>query len=337
MENYLLSNYNLSTCEVLQSLFISEYGLRHLTQAKTENRHKWGHRIVATIELCPAIGLIVTLIEALVVHCMRSNNIESPPCPTRPTLPLQTPSITNRKWLFEGTQAGCEGQVSIAKVESICARLDAHRSLGIHFNQEKVIDFVEGGTCTAMSLEFLDSYFKIRKTCTKKPNYRSDMLVDYIVQLGQKFSSSSEEMRNRQAAYNTIEVDDALDDTIDYSKNKVQSLANYHSLLIDYSSSEIDIDTLSSESELSKEVNALPEGAFFIRILKPANNEKLEEHGHSLIYIKERGLNFFYDPNFGVRNLSSSDYPKILFEAFKSCFQAFRISKARFYRLQPAI
>ena len=78
-----------------------------------------------------------------------------------------------------------------------------------------------------------------------------------------------------------------------------------------------------------------PEGIFLIRILKPADNEKLEDHGHSLVYIKENGLGLFYDPNEGVRNLASSEHSQVLLAGFKSCFQSFKIHKARFYRLHP--
>ncbi len=327
MSGYLLDNYELSRFELLQSFFLSEYGLRHWAHSKKQTPYKWGHRIIAIIEICPLIGLIATIIERLVASFIGPNNLEPKPPPRT--------SLTKRmKWLFKGSQAGCNGQVSVDKVESIRAKLQAHRSNGIQFNQKKVSPSVEGGTCTAMSLEFLDSYFKTKKITIEQPDARSDMLVDHLIRLGRNFSSSSQEMRDRQAAYNTIEVK-LNGSEIDYSRNKVQSVANYHSLSIDYSSPEIDLAKLDDESSISKEVNALPEGAFFIRILKPANNEKLEEHGHSLVYIKERGLGLFYDPNYGVRNLSPSRHSKILFKGFKSCFESFGVNKARFYRFQP--
>jgi hypothetical protein len=327
MNNYLLDNYSLSKCEILQSLFVSEYGLRHWAHSKKQTPYKWGHRIIALTELCPLIGLIATIIEKLVVSCIRHNKLEPSP-PTKPSL------TKKRKWLFRGTQTGSNGPVSITKVESIRAKLDAHRPIGIQFNQKKVAPSIEGGTCTAMSLEFLDSYFKTKKISIKQLDAQSDRLVDHLIKLGHNFASSSQEMRDRQAAYNTIEVQLSGDD-IDYSKNKVQSLANYHSLIIDYSSPEIDVDKLDDESAISKEIDALPEGVFLVRILKPTNNEKLEEHGHSLVYIKERGLGLFYDPNYGVRNLSITEHSKVLFKIFKNCFQLFEIHKARFYKLQP--
>lgn len=318
MRNYALDNYKLSSSELLQSLFVSEYGLRHWALSNKQTSHKWGHRIIAVIELCPVIGLIATVIEALVVSCI---------CPNKAKLSSQ-----KREWLFLGSQVGCNGPVSVAKVEAIRAKLDARRSTGIQFNPKKTGPILLGGTCTAMALEFLELYFKARKISIKQPDAQSDMLVHRLIKLGPKFSSSSQKMRNRQAAYNTIEVQ-SNDSTIDYSKNKVQSLANYHSFVIDYSSSVIDIER-ADECSIVKEVDALPEGAFFIRILKSENNEKLESSGHSLVYIKEGGLGLFFDPNYGVRNLTSSGHSKILFEGLKDCFRSFKVNQARFYRLQ---
>lgn len=327
----LLDNYSLSKCELLQSLFVSEYGLRHWAHSEKQTPYKWEHRIIAVIELCPLIGLVATLIEMLVVSCIFHSNPE-PLSPFK--LSSETSLIRKQRFLFKGNQVGCDGQVSIAKVESIRAKLEAHRSIGIGFNQAKIVSSLKGGTCTAMSLEFLDLYFQTKKINLQQPDAQSEMLVNHLMQLGAKFSSSSQEMRDRQAAYNTIEVE-STDSTIDYSRNKVQSLANYHSLMIDYSSSEVDIHKL--DDAISQEIDALPEGAFFIRILKPANNEKLEEDGHSLAYIKEHGLGLFYDPNFGIVNLTPGEHSKILFAGFKICFCLFQVSKARFYRLQPGI
>lgn len=336
MKNYLLDNYSISKRELLQSFFVSEYGLRHWAQSKKQTECKWRHRIIAGIELCPLIGLLATITEKLGASYIRSTNKPPPPSP-KPSPQNQTSLIKDSQWLFKGTQAGCNGAVSVAKVESIRAKLDVRRPIGIQFNQKKVVDSIEGGTCSAMSLEFLDSYFKAKKINVKTADEQSALSIDRIVKLSQKFASSSQEMKSRQAAYNTIEVDRSLGSAIDYSKNKVQSLANYHSLVIDYSSSEIDTEKLDHERRLSKELKDLPEGAFLVRILKPAKNDKLEEYGHSFVYIKENDMGLFYDPNQGVRNLSPSEHSKILLEEFKNYFRAFGINNARFYRMRPAV
>jgi hypothetical protein len=326
MNKLLLQNYALSTRDMIQSLFVSEYGLRHLAQAKTEEGFcKWGHRIIAVIQLCPVLGLIATIIESIIAKCLISREIlaQSSPLPVPMT------------WFFRGTQHNCSGPVPVDKVEAVRAQLQALHPEGIAFNPNKVTDEIEGGTCTAMSLEFIDEYFKQRKIHRENPNAQSDALVKRIIQLGKKYTASSEEMRIRQAAFNTIEVTKA-NNGVDYSKNKVQSLANYHSLAIDHSSSEIDTETLKNANEMAPDIDALPEGTYLIRILKPDNNEKLEDSGHSLAYVKEEGIGLFYDPNFGAKNLPPSSHAQTLFQGFKDNLQIFGINKARFYRLQPA-
>jgi len=239
--------------------------------------------------------------------------------------------ITKKTWIFTGTQAGCDGPVSTAAVESIRVELEQQSPAEIHFNQGKVSDYLSGGTCTAMSLEFLRSYFKIKKICRDKLDCRPKTILRDIARIGKKFAASSKKMRNRQAAYNTIEVM-KLDDAIDFSRSKIQALVNYHFFTVDYTSQELDVDNIYA---LSNEVNCLPKGIFLIRILKHADNEKLEDYGHSLAYIKEDNLSLLYDPNYGARNLSASEHAKVLFEFFQQSFHAFQVKKARFYRLEP--
>ena len=319
MNNYLLKNYTLSSSEMIQSLFVSEYGLRHLSQSKTQPHLKWGHRIIALIELCPLIGLVASIIEAIIAKKLKPNTHFT-------TLPFQ-----NKKWLFMGSQYGCSDYVSISKIEAVRLKLESQQAFGILFNKDKVSGYLDGGNCTAMSFEFLASYFKNKKICQKEPNFRSEVLLNRIIQIGQDFALSSEKMRVLQAAYNTIEVR-KLNISVDYSKNKIQSLANSHGLKIDYSSKEIDLNTINTENELRSHVDALPEGAFLVRLLKPADNEKLEEHGHTLVYVKDQGVDLFYDPNYGVIHLNVAEHTSVLYESFKNCLCYFETNKARFYR-----
>ena len=309
MNNYLLHDYRLSACQVLQSLFVSEYGLRHWALSNTETEYKWGHRMIALIEFCPLIGLVATTIECLAAASFR-----------------------NREWLFKGSQLECNGDVSVSKVQSIRAELEKKRLHGICFNSKKVNPTVVGGTCTAMSFEFLDSYFEAKKITQKMPDPESNRLFNHLLCSGEKFAKCSPEIRDRQAAYNTIEVQ--LDvENVDCSKNKIQSLANHRAFKIDHSSKTIDVKTLNQKS-LAEEVKSLPEGAYLLRIIKPAHNEKLEECGHSLVFIKEPGLDLLYDPNDGLRNLTPLIHSNVLYDKFKQCLRDFQTSEARFYRFQ---
>lgn len=93
MSDCQLNNYNLTKCEVIQSIVISEYGLRHLEQARQSTKCSWGHRIIGVIELFPIIGAIVSLIEAIVVRCLK--HFSSPPKlgATFSSLPKPNPTL----------------------------------------------------------------------------------------------------------------------------------------------------------------------------------------------------------------------------------------------------
>lgn len=319
MKMYFLDNYSLSEKEILQSLFISEYGLRHLNQARRYPQHKWGHRMIAYIELCPLIGVIASLIEAI-VHKLLNN----------------TSPVLNRKWLFRGSQVGCYGKVSIKKADKICEKLESlsqNQSLGIHFNKANLTKELTGGACTSMSLKYLNTYFKIKKHCKNKPNYRTNV-INRLFEKRSRFESCSKNMRNLQAALNTIEIIKA-DTEADICKNKIQALINHHNFFIKSSSEEIDLMELDARNQFKKEVDRLPSGAYFLRILEPSENCRLEESGHSLIYTKEKGVDLFYDPNFGVRDLSQSEHSDVIFNRLKPCQEEFAVHKVRFYRVKP--
>lgn len=64
-----IDNYNFG----IKSVFCSEYGLRHWEKAKTVKG--WGslaHKIIGTIECCPVLGHVVSLIEGI----LQSRRIE---------------------------------------------------------------------------------------------------------------------------------------------------------------------------------------------------------------------------------------------------------------------
>src|SRR3990167_9256952 len=117
MSCYLLNNYSLSTCEVFQSLFVSEYGLRHLEAANAKEEYRWGHRMIALIELCPLMGLLVSIIEAIVSKCFKQDQkVEIP---------------QKREWVFKGSQRDSNGPVDMMVAEAIRDELEAISPEGI--------------------------------------------------------------------------------------------------------------------------------------------------------------------------------------------------------------
>ncbi len=299
MDDYLLDNYELSYSKMFQSLIYSEYGIRHLIKAK--ECHSVWHRFIATIELFPLIGLIATIIEAIAIKIINL-------------------FITPTKILFKGSQGGCNGYVNQKEVNKIIVSLQSSKEPFINFNEKKVVGEIYGGTCTAMSLTFVKKFLKAKNNV--------EVIKD-------KFRASNEKLRNIQAAFNTIEIIRS-NDVVDYSKNKIQSLANYYKLKINNSSKELDINKIESEgeNEFNNEINKLQLGIYVIRALKPSTNEKLEEYGHTMIYIKTTKINLLYDPNYGIEILRRrSKHCSMLLSKLKRCNYGFQTNKVKFYQL----
>lgn len=69
--------YALSPCEALYSPIVSPYGMRHLQLSfftELSCSQRWGHRVIAVLELIPIIGFLASIIErvvAAVCACFR--------------------------------------------------------------------------------------------------------------------------------------------------------------------------------------------------------------------------------------------------------------------------
>lgn len=316
MNKYLLSNYKLSCPELLQSLVVSEYGLRHLEQARLDVDCRWGHRVIACVHFTPVLGQLAMLVEYIISHILNRT--------------------TFNELLFEGTQENCDGTAAPNKVLQVIDRMDQCRERGILFNRGKVSGSVNGGVCSAMALDFADKFFKSRKIHINTGQHSSDFFLKSIRNLGAQFARSSEEMRILQAAFNTIEV---LRNTasIDVSRNKVQSLANFHGLKINHASAEIAAYPPNLNQCVEEEVSKLPDGLYLLRTILPSNNERLEHHGHSMVYFKERGEGLFYDPNLGARYMKNVSHAPVLAQSLSSCYQQFQTTRACFYRLTETV
>lgn len=229
-------------------------------------------------------------------------------------------------WLFKGSQRSCNAGVTSSKVEAIRKKLEANCPEGVSFNPEKVHGIVTGGTCSAMSFSFIKKYLAITKESPEK-------LVESLISLRPLFEGSSEKMRDRQAAFNTIEVMGDLTD-VDHSRNKIEALARYYHYHIAYASEEIVTTAPDCIERLQKELAQLPDGVYIVRILKPADNDKQEAHGHSMVYIRSKEHSFYYDPNNGAIELTHLDHAEIIYQSFKFCISTFNVSQARFYRIE---
>lgn len=310
MQNYLLPDLTHTNLELMGTVFISggaEFTWRHLREARLHPEHRWGHLLLAGIEYLPLIGHVAVMVEGVAVRRLR----------------LEPPDFTNSPWIFRGTQRGCNGSVNRARAQEVFNKIFSLRETGIHFNAQKIVSTLVGGTCSAMALELADRCLSLTTV-----NDAHQVFLREIRQMGEEFKGSSEEMRSRQAAFNTIEV---INHDVDYTRNKMQSLCHFHGLKIAAASEEMDINTRES---LEGEVRNYPRGIYAVRIIKPVDNEKMEAYGHTMIYIKYPNVELLYDSNFGSANL----HPKLiedgtLISYLKYYSYWFGVNRARFYLL----
>jgi hypothetical protein len=321
MRDYFIKDYHLTCPEFLQSFVVSEYGLRHLKQAELRPEHQWGHRIIALIDFVPVVGQLAMLIEWVVFQIFVSLYVGE--------------ARSTNKLLFTGTQIGCEGNVNVERVSRLVDDLNKRRAKGIIFNPQQITPIIKGGACSAMSLDFAEEFFKLKHVYAISGLPASDRFLSAIRALGQRFAQSNQEMRDRQAALNTIEILPNAQG-IDKTRNKIQSLANLHHFTIDHASHEIQLDQAGYERTLQEEASNLPDGVYLLRSLKPFNNAKEEWEGHSMVYVKDHQERFFYDPNVGTTYSNNDNPVSDLSRALTYYRQMFDTREARFYRLVPS-
>lgn len=251
------------------------------------------------------------------------------------------PRLANPKYLFLArqvgrSQEGCSGNISLKKTAIVRQKIQEKAPLGIFFDSSRYAKNSSiRGTCTAMSLEFASIYFRLRQEL-KDMSPGSETFLDKMRLLKEKFEISSKEMRSRQFAYSSITVDRTV--KMDISRTKIESCISFHDFETDYCSQEVDLTA--DTGLLKQEINALPYGVYFIRMLMPADNHKLEARGHSMIYVHDKDVGFFYDNNCGLEKLSamnSGTDGTELYERLLNVYKEWDIPKVRFYGLKPKL
>lgn len=283
-----------------------------------------GHRVIACLEVLPVIGVMIVMIERIIAVIVARWQIVS------------RASIANPDYLFLArragrSQEGCCGHISVKIADIAREKLQKRATPGILFDPaiyQRCSSII--GTCTAMSLEFASAYFRLRKE-SRDISPGHEPFLEKMRLLKGSFEKSSEEMRSRQAAYSSITVDRTL--SVDVSRSKIESCITYHDFKIDYCSKEVDIR--GDVDLLQQEISVLPHGIYFVRMLMPSDNHKLEARGHSMIYIHEEDVGLFYDNNCGLEKIVArgSDKSNALQERILNVHRQWDIPMVRFYRL----
>lgn len=241
-----------------------------------------------------------------------------------------SPTVNSQEFVFYSNQVKGLCLVPTETTKEIFNFINTHREEGIVFNPDKIVERIQGGICSAISLSFALAYAELRQAISPD----DPLFIDHLAALGYDYGTATKKLISHQLAFNTIEVVKGIKN-IDYARNKVQSLANLYGLQITYASKVIDIENRNREVILKSEVEQLAPGIYLIRTLEPANNEKLEIKGHSNIYIKEKNVAFLYEPNKGLSILKPPHHEQLLQNLCLN-YHRFHVHLVRFYKLENA-
>lgn len=253
-------------------------------------------------------------------------NFFTPLLHTSPPNPLEDkPLKKETKILLKGSQEGKIGPTHYQEMMKTFRKIQNSEEPGVHFNQARLVNYLYGGTCTAMALGFIEDYLQ---------SSEKD-LQQRLINTMTNYTISGETYRAQQIAFNTIErkEDPSCED---FKRAKVQSLVNFKDLEIDYASQDMQLDDILAHPEMFKnEIEKLPEGIYFLRILRPSKNYKLEHWGHSTVYIKNKLQgDYFYDPNYGLTEIAEGETTAFFEKHLKELNDVWLVSNPRFYHIK---
>lgn len=225
-------------------------------------------------------------------------------------------------------QPGCFGSINQQTAAKICDILNGLNPPDIQFDKRWIASQLEGGACTAVTLEFLVRYF-ILKTYYLGVDNSDEEIVNDIRCMPKRFSE--EDIRSLQGALNTISV---CRSTEDCSKLKAQALLSYFNFRIVEASKERDLFDDRPLVEVIQEIRSLVDGIYFVRNILPINNNKMESMGHSTAFIKQGRVHLYYDPNQGVVKINPEQSSFFILKCLYADYKLFKLSRFRFYRIQ---
>lgn len=229
------------------------------------------------------------------------------------------------KVVLKGSQEGKIGPTHYETMNRAFKIISERAPNGVVFNVNRLVDYLYGGTCSAMTFSFARDLI----------NNPIRDFHERIVTVMKDYTKSKEAFRAEQIAFNAIEKDTS---TVveDFKRAKVQSLANYYDMELDYASEEFSVDSITRNPEyFNKAVETLPEGFYIVRILNPSNNFKEERWGHTTLYVKNKiEGDYFYDPNYGLTEIATGETGPFFSKHFQELKRDWFITRPRFYRIK---
>lgn len=225
----------------------------------------------------------------------------------------------------------------------------------ISFNQEALQNQKElkGGACSPISFRISRSTLKIARKVEQKPlssEAKDRVFSQKFTRKVMKFESMATSqrkpdktaqimIRTEQFALNTITVNRKKITSGNAVKEKVTAMAAFYDLKVVDSTKEIRVKgNPKLKEELTSLVQRLQPGVYFLRIIQEKKNHKLEEKGHSALYIKRaNGSEYYFDPALGNYSLISEEgKQEFLYQSLRSANERFGVDTFSFHRLEES-
>lgn len=246
-----------------------------------------------------------------------------------------------------------EGKTDLPKVVKFVEKLNAgsHRVMPcISFNPSMLKgDQLAGGACSAIGFRIAKEALFLLKSLKKSGlNPLSEEMsflshlsrfiqTQELIAIGATAKEKKEqlEIRSEQMALNTITVDREALRSGNAVAEKIGAMAPFYSLKVVESSQELRVQGNEQlETQLSEQLQRLKKGVYLLRIIIEKNNHKLEEKGHSVIYIKTSG-HYYFDPALGFYHLfQESIKTNLIYNALLGANQRFGVDTLSFHRLE---
>lgn len=238
------------------------------------------------------------------------------------------PLLSSLKEICSSSSTDGHGAVNLKLRDLHFEKLQKKAAPGVAFSEQYLSNVCYGGTCSAQTLNFANTFFN---------QLKEGLSTDQAFKVAaKKHKTSSLEIRTEQAALNAI-TEDKNTYTSDFQKAKVESIVALKDFKVLYDTKEISTegDTTSIFNQFKQEIEKMPEGVFFVRILYPFSNHKKEAYGHSVFYVHDKDRHYFWDPMGPAYQLSDANVIKELFTIMKQEYSRWGVSKPRFYKILP--
>lgn len=123
----------------------------------------------------------------------------------------------------------------------------------------------------------------------------------------------------------------------DLSQEKIKAIVALENLTVSESTAGMQAENGPSFAEaMQQQMQKLTPGIYLLRILEAADNHKLEVHGHSTLYIKQKGRELYFDTQLGLYDLAkkTNACQPLVSSSILSAKTRFQVDLCKFHKLE---